>query len=183
MGGTTAPLAFFLGACILLYNAIHKIMVLAPVVMGGCRLLVYLTAASAGLTGVTGESVWKGLALASYIAGLSWLARKESAPVQMRYWPSAFLAAPIVVGCLFDDGRGKWMAAICSLVLVVWVAWTLLQTFGREHPSVGRVVSHLLAGITLVDMLAVADISHWAVVLFPVWFVLALLLQRFIPAT
>jgi hypothetical protein len=41
----------------------------------------------------------------------------------------------------------------------------------------------LLAGIALVDLLAVADLSHAAAAVFPAWFLLALLLQRYIPAT
>jgi hypothetical protein len=103
--------------------------------------------------------------------------------VQMRYWPAVFLVAPVAVACLFDDAADKWVAAVCSAIVALWVAWTLLQTYGREHPSVGRVVSHLLAGIALVDLLAVANVSHGFTILFPIWFMLALFLQSFIPAT
>jgi 4-hydroxybenzoate polyprenyltransferase len=181
MGAVTAVLGLVLAGCILFYNAIHKIMVIAPVLMGGCRFLVYLAAASVGLNGVTGESIWKGLALASYIVGLSCLARKESAPVRIQYWPCIVLAAPLLVAGLADDGPDGRAAAICSVVLILWVVWTLLQTFGREHPNIGRVVSRLLAGIALVDLLAVADLS--AAAIFLVWFLLALLLQGFIPAS
>ena len=151
---------WFSPVCILFYNAIHKIMVVAPVLMGGCRFLVYLAAASVGLNGVTGESIWKGLALAGYIVGLSSLARKESAPVRIQYWPCIFLAAPLLVAGLADDGPDQRAAALCSVVLILWVVWTLLQTLGREHPNIGRAISRLLAGIALVDLLAVADLSQ-----------------------
>jgi hypothetical protein len=183
LGAVTAVLALFLAVCILFYNAIHKIMVIAPALMGGCRLLVYLAAASVGLNGVTGEAVWKGLALAGYIVGLSCLARKESVAVRIQYWPGIFLAAPVFVAWLADDGPDQRAAAFCSVVLILWVVWTLLQTFGREHPNIGRAVSRLLAGIALVDLLAVADLSHPSAAIFLVWFLLALLLQGFIPAT
>ena len=183
LGAVTAVLGLVLAGCILFYNAIHKIMVIAPVLMGGCRFLVYLAAASVGLNGVTGESIWKGLALAGYIVGLSSLARKESAPVRIQYWPCIFLAAPLLVAGLADDGPDQRAAALCSVVLILWVVWTLLQTLGREHPNIGRAVSRLLAGIALVDLLAVADLSHPAAAIFLVWFLLALLLQGFIPAT
>jgi 4-hydroxybenzoate polyprenyltransferase len=183
LGAVTAGLALLLAGCILFYNAIHKTMVLAPVLMGACRFLVYLTAASVGLNGVTGESIWKGLALAGYIAGLSCLARKESAGVRIQYWPCVFLAAPLFVAGLVDDGSDERAAVFCSIILIVWVLWTLLQTFGREHPNIGRAVSRLLAAIALVDLLAVADLSHPGVAIFPVWFLLALVLQGFIPAT
>jgi hypothetical protein len=183
LGAVTAVLALFLVGAILFYNAIHKIMVLAPALMGGCRLMVYLVAASVGVNGVTGETVWKGLALAGYIMGLSCLARKESAPVRIQYWPAIFLAAPVFVAGLLDDGTDQRAAILCSVVLIAWAGWTLLQTFGREQPNVGRAVSRLLAGIALVDWLAVADGSLVSAAFFLAWFLLALFLQGFIPAT
>ena len=109
LGGVTGVLGLFLVGCILFYNAIHKIMILAPAIMGGCRFFVYLVAASIGLNGVTGESIWKGLALAAYIVGLSYLARKESALVRMRYWPCVFLTAPRLVAW-----QSWWMTAPTS---------------------------------------------------------------------
>jgi 4-hydroxybenzoate polyprenyltransferase len=183
LGAYTAVLALLLAGCILLYNAIHKILGISLILMGGCRFLVYLAAASVALNGVTGEVIWKGLALACYIVGLSSLARKESAPVRIQYWPSVLLAAPLLVAALFDDGPEAKTAALFSVVLILWVLWTLLQTIGREHPNIGLAVSRLLAGIALVDVLAVADSPHHSAVIFPVFFLLALFLQRFIPAT
>jgi 4-hydroxybenzoate polyprenyltransferase len=183
LGWTTAVLALVLAGCILFYNAIHKITALSVILMGGCRFLVYLVAASVATEGVTGECIWKGLALACYIVGLSCLARKETAPVRIQYWPCILLAAPVFVAALFDDGQDERAASICSIILILWMLWTLFQTFGREHPNVGRAVSRLLAGIALVDFLAVADFSHFAFLLFPVFFLLALALQKFIPAT
>jgi hypothetical protein len=181
--GVTVVLALLLAGCILIYNAIHKIVAIAPVLLGGCRFLVYLAAASVGLNGVTGEIIWKGLALAGYVVGLSCLARKESAPVRVQYWPGIFLAAPLFIAWLADDGRDQRAAALCSILLILWVVWTLFQTLGREHPNIGRAVSRLLAGIALVDLLAVADLSQASAAIFLVWFLLALLLQGFIPAT
>jgi len=45
----------------------QKKTVLAPVLMGLCRLLVYLIAASVAAKGVTGLAIWSGLVLACYI--------------------------------------------------------------------------------------------------------------------
>lgn len=180
---TTALLSLTLVGCIVLYNAIHKIVIIGPVFMGGCRFLVYLVAASVAANGVAGESIWKGLALAAYIVGLSFLARKESAPVRINYWPCFLLAAPVFIAALFDDGADQRAAFCCGCLLIAWVIWTLWQTFGREHPSVGLAVSRLLAGIAVVDLLAVADFSHFAIILFPICFFLAWWLQGFISAT
>jgi 4-hydroxybenzoate polyprenyltransferase len=180
-GAHTAILGLALCACIVFYNAVHKISGASVVVMGGCRFLVYLCAASVAAEGITGEVIWKGLALGCYVVGLSCLARKETAPVRIQYWPCILLVAPIGVAALFDDAPSQGAASVGSILLVLWVVWTLLQVFGREHPNVGLAVSRLLAGIALVDLLAVADWSHSA--MFPAWFLMALLMQRFIPAT
>jgi hypothetical protein len=67
--------------------------------------------------------------------------------------------------------------------LAGWVFWAISRSFGRGGANVGFTVSRLLAGIVLVDLLAVAGTSSPWAGLFGVWFVLALLLQRFIPAT
>jgi 4-hydroxybenzoate polyprenyltransferase len=182
-GKTTATIALLLAACILLYNAVHKIVVIAPIFMGGCRLLVYLLAASVAFNGVTGETVWKGLALMGYIIGLSYLARKESARVRLQYWPCVFLTTPIFVALLVDNGGSRSAAIFLALLLAGWGLWNLSQTWGKTSPNVGRLISSLLAGIALVDWLAVGVVAQPGAVFFPAWFVLALLLQRFIPAT
>lgn len=183
MGMTTAILAAVLALCVVVYNIIHKMVAVAPVVMGACRVIVYLTAASVGVNGVAGEVIWKGLALGGYIVGLSLLARKESARVEAPYWPCALLAAPVAAAWLLDDGEDLRAAILCSVILFFWVTWTILQNLSREHPNIGRAVSRLLAGVCVVDLLAVADFSGPCAGIFGICFLLALLLQRSIPAT
>jgi 4-hydroxybenzoate polyprenyltransferase len=178
-----SPLIFgvSLSGCILTYNAVHKWTPLAPLLMGACRLGVYLTAASAA-GAVDGEIVWKGAALALYIAGLSWVARKESGSAAVNYWPCVLLAAPIFMACCIDDGSSSGAAVLFSSVLVAWTAWALTRSIGPTR-NIGLMISRLLAGIVLVDALAVARMGLPWMGLFPLWFALALLLQRFIPAT
>lgn len=176
-GKTTAILALALAVCILLYNAVHKIMVLAPIIMGACRFFVYLLAASMSLKGVAGEAVWAGLALAVYVIGLSYIARKESARVRIQYWPCVFLTAPVALAFLLEAADSR------CLLLAGWVLWSLFQTWKKTSPNVGRLISRLLAGIALVDWLAVPDMTWQGTALFLMFFFLALLLQRFIPAT
>jgi hypothetical protein len=170
-------------ACILLYNAVHKWTPLAPVLMGLCRLCVYLLAASAAPRGVSGEVIWKGLALAAYIVGLSCLARKESSRVRINFWPSLLLLTPVVFAGLMDDDSTWMPAVVYSLVLVGWSLWALSRSLGQAEPNVGYTVSRLLAGIVLVDVLAVASSGEPWMGCFAGWFALALLLQRYIPAT
>jgi 4-hydroxybenzoate polyprenyltransferase len=182
LGTTTLVLALSVSACVLAYNAVHKLTPLAPLLMGGCRLGVYLVAGSAASEGVDGEVIWKGLALAVYVAGLSWIARKESGHVKINYWPCILLAAPIFIARCIDDGPWARTAMFFSFFLAGWIIWALARSLGRSA-NIGFTVSRLLAGIVLVDLLAVAGAVNPWVALFGVWFVLALLLQRFIPAT
>ncbi len=179
----TALLTIILSGCVLLYNALHKMVAIAPVVMGVCRFLVYLLAASVAANGITGYCVWAGLALAVYVMGLSFLARKESLRVRVNYWPAFLLGAPILLALLMDDGPKQWDGWTLSLMLAVWILWALRYTVGGESQNWGLTVSRLLAGIALVDMLAVGDLTAPWIGLFAGWFVLALLFQRFIPAT
>ena len=182
-GTTTAVLTLLLLGCILLYNLIHKLAGGAAILMGVCRLLVYLVAASVARNGVTGSVLWSGLALASYAMGVSWLARQEGGRGPAPYWPAIFLAAPLILAGLSDDGFARQTGNMLSLVLVVWVLWALRHAFWRAEPMVGYAVARLLAGIALVDLLAVADLARLQSGLFLLWFVLALLLQRYVPAT
>jgi hypothetical protein len=57
------------------------------------------------------------------------------------------------------------------------------RSLGRLEPNIGYTVSRLLAGIVLVDLLAVAGGNEAWIGCFAAWFVLALALQRFVPAT
>jgi 4-hydroxybenzoate polyprenyltransferase len=182
-GTTTAVLTLLLAGCILLYNLIHKLAAVSAILMGACRLLVYLAAASVARNGVTGNALWCGLALGSYVMGLSWLARKEGGREPAPYWPGLFLAAPLALAGLSDDGPTRPTGNVLSLVLAVWLLWALRHAFWREEPKVGYAVARLLAGIPLVDLLAVADLAQPQAGLFLLWFVLALLLQRYVPAT
>jgi len=181
-GTTTAVFTLLLTGCILFYNLIHRLAGAAAVLMGACRLLVYLVSASVTRHGVTGNVLWCGLALASYVLGLSWLARKEGGRAPAPYWPGIFLAAPLALAGLSDDGLTRQTGNVLSLVLAVWLLWALRHAFWRAEPKVGYAVARLLAGITLVDLLAVADLARPQAGLFLLWFVLTLLLQRYIPA-
>ena len=183
LGRVTGGLGVALVFCILLYDSIHKRIAWAPVLMGLCRLLVYLIAASVGVQGVTGWSVWCGLALASYVAGLSYLARRESTPGPLGYMPALLLPVPIGLALIMNAAGYRQAALLLSAALALWVVRALRQTLRFAGPNVGRTVSRLLAGIVLVDWLAVADAPRQLGFVFIALFLAALLLQRVVPAT
>lgn len=182
-GKTTGMLAVILLICIILYDAIHKLITFSPVLMAACRLLLYLVAASVGLNGVTGWAIWCGLALAAYIIGLSYLARKESTRVAFRYWPCLLLATPILLALLMNPREYQRAALLVSAILGLWIIRSLRFTLWNSERNIGRTVSGLLAGIVLVDLLAAADCTREFSLVFFLLFIAALLLQRFVPAT
>ncbi len=182
MGRTATALGLALVIAILVYDAIHKVVSLSPLVMGFCRLLVYLIAASVAAKGITGAAIWGGLALAAYIVGLSFLARKEGTRASLEYWPFLFLGAPLGLAWLVNDGL-RPSSGLVSFCLAGWIIWTLRHALWRTDRNIGYTVSSLLAGVVVVDLLAVAELSNPVNWLFVPLFVTALVLQRRIPAT
>ena len=100
--------ALLLAGVITGYDAWHKANPLSPVVMGLCRVLVYVTAALA-VAGRVGPAVAGGaLALLCYLIGLTYVAKQENLSEVRHLWPLVFLAAPVRLrgaGGRLDRGR------------------------------------------------------------------------------
>jgi 4-hydroxybenzoate polyprenyltransferase len=197
LGRLAAVIALLLLAAIVLYDFRHKNVFWAPLVMGGCRFLLYPLAASI----FDGEIPWVvilwGVTLGLYVAGITYLARGESRPDKPTRWALLLLLFPALVSIIIYV-RSYFLLELLTfltpLIFVAiqlsWMAWLLVPLWRKTNRSIGRVVSGLLAGIVLVDMLA---ISPWFGPIAPVFdlptagfllfFPLALLLQRVIPAT
>jgi hypothetical protein len=182
LGFSTAVIGVLLAGSILLYDWLHKFFTFSPLLMALCRLLLYLAAASAAAMGVTDLAMWSGLALAAYIVGLSYLARKEATGVTIRHWPQFLLIVPPVLALLVNDGPSFEGALLISAVSILWTARSLRSVW-MEPRNVPRAVSGLLAGIPWVDLLAVVDQPREIGMVFAALFVLALVGQRFVPAT
>jgi hypothetical protein len=142
-----------LGGAIVLYDLWHKKNPLSPILMGLCRVLVYLTAALA--TGGTLAAAAPGaLVLLSYLIGLTYVAKQENLAEVKNLWPLLFLAAPVV----YPFTR----AALGPLVLVfvaavaAWALRALKLLRTRAKGSIPRAVAALIAGISLVDAVMVA---------------------------
>ena len=183
VGKTAVLLGVVLALCIVLYDAIHKAIVLAPLLMAGCRFLLVLIASSSGAEGIIGLSYWTALVLASYIVGLSFLARKESAPSALQYWPCILLIAPVVLAVVVDRGPFQRRGLVLAALVLFWVIYSLRFTYWSRQMNIGRSISGLLAGIVLVDLLATGGLVFTDNVAFAGLFMLALLFQRFVPAT
>ena len=179
---TTGMLALLLLLCIIIYNATHKVITASPWLIGVCRFWIYVIAAAVGMGGVNGWAIWCGTALAIYVAGLSYLARRENLRGPIPYWPLTLLAAPVFLAMLMNTGINRTPAIWLSLALVLWVTRCVRPIFHAGKTNIARTVSGLFAGIIFVDWLAVAPgCPHGLSLAFLILFGATLGLQRFIP--
>ena len=183
LGLEPAILGAQLTFCVVLYDAIHKKISWSPIIMAACRFFLLLTAVSCGNEGMDGFAAWCSVVLAAYIVGLSYVAKAESMPGLLRYWPIIFLTAPVVLAVIVSDGAAREKGLVMSAILGLWIIKSLKHLFVRGGRSIGAAVSGLLAGICLVDLLAVAIIPPQIGSIFLVCFGLCLLLQRSIAAS
>jgi 4-hydroxybenzoate polyprenyltransferase len=171
-----------LAGVITAYDAWHKANPLSPVVMGLCRVLVYLTAALA-VTGRIGPAVTAGaLVLLSYLIGLTYVAKQENLTEVRHLWPLVFLGAPFLYAwpALLRGGT----SAALYLAFLLWVAYAVAWLVRPGRRDIRRAVVSLIAGISLLDALLIAGVGDtirplWAVLAF----VLTLAFQRWVPGT
>jgi UbiA prenyltransferase family len=135
-------------ALIVLYDAWHKGNALSPVLMGGCRALVYVIAALAVVGSVAWE-VWgaAGLLLI-YVVGLTAVAKAE-ATGRSPAWPAVAVLAPIPY---FIAVSPTLATVLLAVAFGAWTLWTL-QRMRADH-RIGPAVGRLIAGVALFDAVA-----------------------------
>jgi hypothetical protein len=183
LGWKTAGFAVLLLAVIILYDVFHKKIAWSPLLMAACRFLLYLVAASATAATIPPRVLLAAAALAGYVAGITYLARGESRPHGRSPWPLILLLLPLVNAFATFHPPDISLKILYALYGIFFWAWLLVPLWHGTNRSVGRVVAGLLAGIVLVDLLAVAPVLGFGAIGFLLLFGLALLLQRSIPAT
>jgi 4-hydroxybenzoate polyprenyltransferase len=205
-GLASAITALFLIAAIVLYDFHHKGVFWAPWIMGLCRALLYV----AGMGAARGLEVFSGarllwpqylfaLTLGLYVVGITLFARGESRSEKPARATLLLLFLPVLVqavlGVFFpshlplstvwampEEYLLQWTPFYC-LVFIGWLAWLLVPYWLKLKASLRRLVSGLLAGIVLVDMIVLSQLPETQAPLVLPFFLLALVLQRFIPAT
>ena len=171
-----------LAAAIVVYNAYHKNNPLSPVLMGLCRVLVYVSAATAIVAVPDTNLLLAALVLLSYLIGLTYTAKREHLDELGSLWPLAALAVPV--------GFGVTLAVQVPLVwpfLLLFAGWILYALWllrRRARGDVPRAVVSLIAGISLLDamILCAAGAPVLAVVAVAA-FALTLALQRVVSGT
>jgi 4-hydroxybenzoate polyprenyltransferase len=171
-----------LAAAIVFYNWHHKNNPLSPLVMGICRMLVYVTAAQAVTMIVPQAVVIAAVVLLCYLIGLTYAAKKEHPGRLENIWPLGFLAVPVIYGIYLAFAQP---AVVLPLVLLTaWAVYALWLLRRRKSGDVPRAVISLIAGISLLDAILLSGSGH---ILFAclavVAFAITLALQRWITGT
>jgi 4-hydroxybenzoate polyprenyltransferase len=175
-GGLTLTVA------ILVYDVWHKGNPVGPVLMGFCRVLVYLTV-GASIAGVLPrELLWSAAMALCYLVGLTYAAKREDLKQPGRLWPLAFLAAPFLYG--LPIAASSVVGVIIYAALLGAVIYALSFMVRLAQANIPRVVSVLIASICLLDALFIAGANQPLLALLAaLGFPLTLICQRSIPGT
>jgi len=176
---------------VLLYNWLHKRHAASVLLMGACRALVYLGAASAVAAHTAAIEVSPLVYLVStgvvlYIAGLTLAARSEhlAAPGGLPPLPRLLLMLPVLFPLFSFEFAppGPATYALTGLgVIGIW-SW-LMVTRSALREKLPRGIAYAIAGIAFYDA-ATVSLADWrAAVVCLLCFVLTLGAQRVIPAT
>ena len=171
-----------LAGTIIFYDWYHKANPLSPVVMGLCRVLVYVTAGLCIAVPVPGALLLAAGVLLCYLIGLTYVAKQENLGKVANLWPLGFLAVPVVYGAILIAERP--MVALPWLAFLAWMAMALWFLRRRGPGDIPRAVVSLLAGICLLDAVLIAGAGAPGLAgLAFLGFLVTVVLQRFVPAT
>jgi 4-hydroxybenzoate polyprenyltransferase len=165
-----------LGSLIIFYDANHKQNPFAPLVMGLCRASVYTTAALVVRPDLC-PAVLVGCALMlAYLIGLTFVARQENLSALPNLWPLVFLGAPFLIA--------RPHGATAFAIYAGYLAWVLRAVLLIRAGKIRSAVTGLIAGISLLDALLVANLGRPELALVALAaFAITTLLQRFVPGT
>ena len=131
--------------------------------MAACRFFLLMAAYSAESGQAwRGAALWPSFALGSYIVGLTYVAKRESAGGVIAWWPCLFLYFPILMAGFMHQSNHWLTLCLPATAFLLWSLWCLRHIFWGSKSHIGRAVSGLLAGMPMVDMLFLSS-QH------PVW--------------
>lgn len=183
---------------ILFYDLYHKPWPGAVWVMGSCRALLYLMAASAAQPTMTGSVLVMALTLGTYIVGLTMVARMEAKGAKVSSLKALFakmlLYSPALVAVFFWVTTANWrlisllgdftpLVPLPLILIFIGMILHATRVMKKGGPAIGQAVGILLAGVAVVDALAVMQVSLPLACMFIVLAPLLRLWQRFIAAT
>jgi len=170
-----------LAGAIVLYDWWHKGNPLSPVLMGGCRVLVYIVAGAMASQALPPILLVAGIAMLAHVAGLTYAAKQENLDRLGSQWPLVLLAIPLLLMLpMLWSGLAPALAWL-ALATVDVLAVQRMRRLGRK--GVPWAVVNLIAAISLVDAVLVADKSLEVALLCASGYVVTLMLQHYIDGT
>ncbi len=171
-----------LGLAIVAYDRWHKDNPLSPLIMGLCRVFVYLSAAFAFSAAPPVAVHVAAAMLLCHLIGLTFAAKKEHLGRLDSVWPLAFLAVAMIYGLRLSLDSAATL--VLTIAFIGWVIFAVRLLFRRAKGDVPRAVVSLIAGISLLDAIVLAGHGHVGAAAFAVAaFLLTLALQRWISGT
>lgn len=170
LGPLTGGLGLVLVFLLVLFNALHRFLPGAPLVLGLCRLLLYLLGGSIASQGINGSTIWCGLAIAIYTTGTACFRYWEEKPSAAKNWVVLLLLTPIFLAMIMNAHAYRQSALLLSLVLALWIIRSLRLSLWSNRKYFAATAHALTAGIVFADWLAVAhaprDLSFIFIALF-----------------
>lgn len=193
LGGASWLMTLLLLAAIVAYDVYHKPWAGSVIVMGACRTLLYLAAGSAVIDeSCKSGAMWGilslfGCLLGCYIVGLTLLARSEAKGTSTRTTRLLLVSLLLLpaFGSIFFHFAipiDQQMSLILLPLFLSLVSYAAL-VMTRGGANISAAVGWLLAGIPIVDALAVSNISPNTAIFFSILPPLLRLWQRWIAAT
>ncbi len=181
--GANPRITALLVASIVFYDLYHKQWAGSVIIMGACRMLLYLMAASAAPAAALPAAV----ALGCYVVGITIAARLEHKngvlPATSSMLALALLYTPgIVFAMRFASAGGYPMQLVILAAFAILIAYAT-QMLRKGGPAIGQAVGTLLAGIAIVDALAVSTVSTTIALGFVALAPLLRFWQRWVAAT
>jgi len=182
----TAFVSELLLGVIILYNTVHKHISFSPVIIAICRLLLYPLGATVAIGFIDGYVLWSGIALALYVIGFSYIAKYENIAGYFLHSSIILIFAPIGLALIVNDEGYRVRCLIVAIGVIIYLIMSIRHLSTQKPADIQKSVSMLIAGIILIDILAISGIStnlaHYLVV-FVFLFILTIILQKFVPAT
>ncbi len=171
-----------LAGAIIFYNWHHKGNVLSPVVMGLCRLLIYVSVGFCFAVVLPLPLLIGAILLFSYLIGLTYVAKQENLGEVKNLWPLLFLAAPVIYGGVLSSEAWPTFAYWAIFVVAIVAALWLVRR--RQPGDIPRAVVTLIAGMSLLDAILISGVGEPGLALVAVLgFALTLGLQRLVSGT
>lgn len=171
-----------LAAAIVFYDWSHKANPASPLVMGLCRMLIYVGAALCFVVPPPEVLLIGAVVLVCYLIGLTYVAKQENLGQVRNMWPLAFLAVPVLYGVVLA-AETSWTWPFWA-AFVAWVLLALRFVVRRAQGDIPRAVVSLIAGISLLDAVLIAGTGAVAYAALAVLgFGATLGLQRYVAGT